>query len=364
MIATKHALEAQRLQSLRSFEILDTETEKDFDDVVKLAATLCGADASTITFIDEGRQWFKAAVGMPDEVAPIEFAICAHTVLENDFVEIPDTREDPRTADNPLCSSEGGCRFYAGALLTTQDGLQLGTLCVLGFSPHKLNELQRSALKVLANQVMRMLELRRALKLAEILRHEVDHRVKNSLQAIASFTYLQSTKVKTADAKEVLAVVQRHIQSTAHLHDLLYKTETEGVVDLSELLRSVVGFVEQGKPENLQLECDVDHVQISSTKASKVALIVNEFATNSIKHGFPDNRAGIIRITGRTLGDGWFEISCHDDGVGDSSQQWKSGGKGLGLKIVKASASSIHGLISWSTEEPGYGLTLKFPINE
>ena len=359
MLAAKHPREAQRLRSLHSFGILDTEAERDFDDIVKLAASLCGADASTITFVDEGRQWFKAAVGMPEQVAPIELALCAHTVLENELVEIPDTREDPRTADNPLCASEGGCRFYAGAQLTTQDGFKLGTLCVLGFSPHRLNDVQRDSLKVLANQIMRMLELRRALKLAEILRHEVDHRVKNSLQAVASFTNMQSRKAKSADAKEVLDVVQRHIQSAAQLHDLLYKTETEGVVDLKALLESVAGWVAQVKPDWLRLECAVDSVQISSQKAAKVALIINELATNSIKHGFPDNRAGGIRITGREIAGRLFEIVCIDDGVGDAGGT----GTGHGLKIIEASASNIQGTILWSTSGAGFGLTLTFPID-
>ena len=363
MQAAKHPREAERLRSLRSFGILDTEAEQDFDDIVKLAATLCGTDASTITFVDGARQWFKAAVGMPEEVAPIELALCAHTVLENELVEIPDTREDPRTADNPLCSSEGGCRFYAGAQLTTQDGLQLGTLCVLGFSPHRLNDLQRNALRVLANQIMRMLELRRALKLAEILRHEVDHRVKNSLQTVASFTDLQSRNAKSPDAKDVLDVVQRHIQSAAQLHVLLYKTDTEGVVDLRQLLEAVVGFIVQAKPDSLQLKCAVDTVHISSEKAAKVALIINELATNSIKHGFPEHGAGNISITGREIAGRQFEITCHDDGIGNSGHNPDKPAKGLGLKIIKAAASNIQGSIDWANSGAGFGLTLIFPID-
>ena len=362
MQAAKHPREAERLRSLHSFDILDTEAEKDFDDIVKLAAALCNTDASTITFIDEGRQWFKAAVGMPEKVAPIELALCAHTVLEQELVEIPDTHLDPRTADNPLCASEGGCRFYAGAQLTTQDGLQLGTLCVLGFSPHRLNNLQRNALKVLANQVMRMLELRRALKLADILRHEVDHRVKNSLQAVASFTNMQSRNVKSSDAKDVLDVVQRHIQSAAQLHDLLYKTDTVGVVDLRGLLEAVAGFIDEASPASLRVECVIESVQIAPEKAAKVALIVNELATNSIKHGFPDGRAGRIQITGQKIAGGLYELVCRDNGVGHPGDQTYSDRKGLGLKIIKASASHIRGAIVWS-DNAGFGLTLTFPVD-
>ena len=363
MKAALHPREPERLSALQAFGILDSDPEKDFDDIVKLAASLCGADASTVTFIAEGRQWFKAAVGMPEWVAPIELAFCAHTILEQGFVEIPDTREDPRTADNPLCASEGGCRFYAGALLKTREGLPLGTLCVLGFTPHKLNALQREALQVLANQIMKMLELRQALKLAEILRQEVDHRVKNSLQAIASFTGMQSRNTTTAEARGVLDVVQRHIQTAAALHDLLYKTETEGTVDLGLFLKSVADFISQAVPEPLRLECSVESVKVSPVKATKAALIVNEFATNAIKHAFPDGRPGRIAITGRNIGGGRLEIICRDDGVGLPGNPAETKAKGLGLKIIEASAAQMQASVTWATGGPGLGMTLTFPID-
>ena len=102
-------------------------------------------------------------------------------------------------------------------------------------------------------------------------------------------------------------------------------------------------------------------MQIAPEKAAKVALIINELATNSIKHGFPDNRAGRIWIAGRQIADGWYEIVCQDDGIGHSGPTRDS--KGLGLKIINASASNIRGSIVWSNSSAGFGLTLTFPVD-
>ena len=85
MKAATHPQEADRLAALKAYDILDTVEEREFDDLVKIAAAICQTEASTITFIDIDRQWFKAKVGMPGAPAPIEFAVCAHTVVAGGF---------------------------------------------------------------------------------------------------------------------------------------------------------------------------------------------------------------------------------------------------------------------------------------
>ena len=122
MKAATHPQQAERLAALYRYDILDTEREADFDDIVELAAELCGAKISVINLIDSDRQWFKAETGLGVRETPLETSICSHVILESDFVEIPDTQADTRTSDNPLCRDEPGLRFYAGALLKSRDG--------------------------------------------------------------------------------------------------------------------------------------------------------------------------------------------------------------------------------------------------
>ena len=156
-------LERQRLAALARYDVMDTPRELAFDEVAALAAKLCDAPIAVVNLIGEDRQFFKAEVGLQVRETPLESSFCAQAILEKDFLLVPDATQDPRFDRNPLVVNEPHLRFYAGALLKTEEGLPIGTLCVLDHRPRQLTELQQEALRVLARQVMAQLELRRAL---------------------------------------------------------------------------------------------------------------------------------------------------------------------------------------------------------
>jgi GAF domain-containing protein len=153
--------ESARLKALRQYQVLDTAPEQIFDDVTKLAAFICGAPIAIMSLIDEERQWFKSRVGTPVAETPREHALCAHTILQKEIMEVEDTRNDRRFADNPLVLNAPYIRFYAGAPLLTPDGHALGSLCVIDRHPRTLSTEQRDCLARLARQVMTNLEFRR-----------------------------------------------------------------------------------------------------------------------------------------------------------------------------------------------------------
>ncbi|WP_347303843.1 PAS domain-containing protein [Croceibacterium sp. TMG7-5b_MA50] len=153
--------------ALARYYVLDTPAEPEFDDLVRLVSATFAAPIAAINLIASGRQWFKAEVGTIAREFPLDMSICAHALddPECSLLVVPDLRDDPRFADNPLVRATDGLRFYAGAMLRNAAGLAIGTLCVLdrvprpdGITPH-----QRDLLEVLARQVMSQLELRRAL---------------------------------------------------------------------------------------------------------------------------------------------------------------------------------------------------------
>lgn len=156
--------ETRRLAALASYEILDTPTEAAFDEVAALASQICETPIAVVNLIGEGRQFFKAEVGLGVRETPLETSFCAKAILEEDFLIVPDATKDTRFDGNPLVTGEPGLRFYAGALLKTDEGLPIGTLCVLDVRPRDLSPVQQQALRVLAHQVMTQLELRSALK--------------------------------------------------------------------------------------------------------------------------------------------------------------------------------------------------------
>ena len=153
--------ERARLESLASYNILDSAPEHEYDDIVQRAAELCGCPISTVTLVDRHRQWFKASVGLDIQETERDIALCDHTIRGTGPLIIPDTRLDHRFADNPVVTDPNGIRFYAGAPLVAPDGQALGTLCVMDHRPRHLSEAEANYLALLADQVMMHLELRR-----------------------------------------------------------------------------------------------------------------------------------------------------------------------------------------------------------
>ncbi len=156
------ANEARRARALHAQQILDTTSERVFDELTELAALICGTPISLISLVDEHRQWFKSRHGLEATETPREQAFCTHAILGDELLVVPDAVEDARFAENPLVQGEPGIRFYAGAPLTVGKDLRLGTLCVIDRVPRQLDENQRNALRILANSVQSLIELRRA----------------------------------------------------------------------------------------------------------------------------------------------------------------------------------------------------------
>jgi len=156
--------EARRLAALRRYDILDTPREAAFDEIVALAAEICGVPIALVSLVDEERQFFKAEIGLGVDGTPLDRSFCVRTILEDDLLLVPDATLDPRFANNPLVTEAPHVRFYAGAPLVTREGLPIGALCVLDTAPKELSPLQQRTLQVLARQVMSQLDLRLSLR--------------------------------------------------------------------------------------------------------------------------------------------------------------------------------------------------------
>ena len=156
--------EADRLLKLKQHEILDTLPEREFDDLTYLASFICGTPIALITLLDDKRQWFKSRQGTEQKETSRDISFCSHAILQNDVMMVPDSLKDPRFKDNPMVVGDPHIRFYAGAPITTAEGYNLGTLCVLDNTPRGLNRSQVMALEALARQVVSQLELRQFIR--------------------------------------------------------------------------------------------------------------------------------------------------------------------------------------------------------
>ena len=154
--------EERRLAALQSFRILDSASEKAFDDITKLAATVCETEISLLTFIDRDRQWIKSNAGLSMSETTRDVAFCSHAIMQPGLFEVEDALHDERFAKNPLVTGEPHIRFYAGMPLFTQSGEALGTLCVIDRKAKQLTPEQRNRLKTLAQMAMLLLEVRKS----------------------------------------------------------------------------------------------------------------------------------------------------------------------------------------------------------
>ncbi len=152
--------EVQRLAELRRYAVLDTPPEKAFDDITKLTAGIFKVPISTVTLIDEHRQWFKSCFGLETREVGRSIAFCAYAILRDEVMVLPDARKDPRFVNNPLVTGAPHIRFYAAAPLRTKNRLNLGTLSIIDTSPRQFRPDAAEMLASLAALVVSELELR------------------------------------------------------------------------------------------------------------------------------------------------------------------------------------------------------------
>ena len=155
--------EADRLQTLALYGLADLEDDPELQRITQFAKTLCDTPMALVSLVEEDRQWFAARTGIEARETPRSVSFCAHAMLRDDIYQIYDASTDPRFADNALVTGEPHIRFYAGAPLVSDEGVPLGSLCVIDTKPRHdgLTEFQHDGLKVLATAVMRRLTSRR-----------------------------------------------------------------------------------------------------------------------------------------------------------------------------------------------------------
>ncbi len=147
--------EAERLAALRGLGLLDQPSVPELDDVVGIAASMFSTPISLVSLVDAERQWFAAAVGLDAPETPRCDAFCAYSILEPPVFVVNDATMDERFAGNPLVVGAPDIRFYAGAVVSSPDGLPIGTLCVIDREPREFSDVDRLSLRGLAGDIER-----------------------------------------------------------------------------------------------------------------------------------------------------------------------------------------------------------------
>lgn len=168
MTVPNQPIEAARAMLVQRYHILDTQPEAAYDDICQLAATICRTPVALISFIDQGRMWFKARIGEPQTETTAQLSICDDVIrMPDDLVVVHDIETDERFASKRASFRQDGMRFYAGTQLRTPEGISVGTVCVFDRLPREFSQENAAALAILARQVMALLELRRHVHLLQ-----------------------------------------------------------------------------------------------------------------------------------------------------------------------------------------------------
>ncbi|HEV7271303.1 GAF domain-containing protein [Pseudoxanthomonas sp.] len=156
------AQETRRQHALDRYHMVDSLPATVYDDLVNVAAALCGTPIAVVSLIDRDRQWFKARVGLDDHQTTRDTAVCDHAIRQPDeLLEVQDLSEDARFNEFPIVTGEVKARFYAGMPLVTANGEALGTVCVVDTQPRRLNSQQKASLRALARVTMALLDAHR-----------------------------------------------------------------------------------------------------------------------------------------------------------------------------------------------------------
>ncbi len=206
----------------------------------------------------------------------------------------------------------------------------------------------------------RTADLQAALEAKTLLLHEVDHRVKNNLTMIGSLLRLQVRTIGDPEATAKLEAMLERVDALSTVHRRLYQSDDVTTFEVGgfteNLLSDLLGA--NGRTD-IKTDSHFDQVDISSSRAAALGLLLSEVLTNAIKHGFADGRGGTLTLTGRRDGD-QAAIVISDDGPGLGTNNTAS--SGLGAMLIKRLARQVGAEVRWRDAEPGTGVTISFPL--
>lgn len=281
--------EANRLEAVKSYNILDTLPEKEYDELTQLASHICQTPIALISLIDEQRQWFKSAHGLDLQESPRAIAFCNHTIQSpQDVFVVPDSRLDERFAQNPLVTNDPNVIFYAGVPLVDDQGYALGSLCVVDRKPNQLSSAQLSALKVLARQVVNLFILRKQNQLLN----------ENQVELQKTIVYLADTQQHLIQsetnyrqlAQELDERVQQRTQELEQANQELKRSNDNlqqfayvASHDLQEPLRKIQSFGALLQ-EHLSIQVDeqvTDYLRRMTSAADRMSVLINDLLSFS-----------------------------------------------------------------------------------
>ncbi len=382
-------IEKDRIAALNFYEILDTPQDGAFDTIVKLATDFLDVPIALISLVDEDRIWFKSGVGLPVKQLNREPGFCSSAIISDEFYEVQDALKDIRSKNHSLVRQKNGLRFYAAQPLTTIDGFNLGTLCVMDRKPRMLNKEQKDQLKMLAAVVMQQLETRLKSRIAVQaqlnLSNMVTHDLKNSIgnipllmdilleQADSPDKVKNIAKLTQNAAKKSYAVIQQYmLEAEKFTIPEVFKKE---VIDFTKLLKSVIKVNEVAATRKKQIiQTSLPDKLILKGDEKKLAELADNLINNAVKYS-PIGKSIYVELSKDLMN---CTLIVRDNGLGMTKDDLQKAfirfsklsakptgdeeSTGLGLWIVKEIAEKHNGSVRVTSEGKNKGTTFEVKI--
>ncbi|MFD2237858.1 HWE histidine kinase domain-containing protein [Aureimonas populi] len=324
-------LDAESTAGCRS--LIDSAPEQAFDRISHLAAIVLQAPVSLVSVIDERRNYFKSAYGLPPALVglreiPVSHSYCRHVQATGEAVAVGETDGHALVGDNPA-NVEFGVHAYLGEPVLRGDGAVACTLCVLDFKPRDWSMEEKRTLRDLADILQTELLLREEVRVRQaaesrgvMLLREMEHRVKNSLSTVQAIISL-SLRTET-DIEKLRKSLSDRISSLAKTHDLLLDGDRHGATLKAIMVSELRHYDSDGR-----VRIDVGDIALSSPDAVVFGLVIHELTTNAAKYG-------ALRDGGRV------DVHCRvesDDGERRLLLRWRE----TGVRLVDAPRNAGFG---------------------
>lgn len=388
-----HEEEKERLHELYSFDIANDNTDEALDNLVTIAAEISDKPVILITLIDKDYQWIKAKRGIKLKGTPRDHSFCAYNLsTPAQPMIIEDARKDERFADNPLTQGGHPIIFYAGFPLLTKNNYIIGSLCIIDSKPGQLSRSKTGALKLLAGQVMHLLEERRTNKALResqeaLIRKNKDledfslvaaHDLKSPLKNIEALVDLLPS---SEENKEVLNNIRKSsldLQSMieglldySRADNLLYEKHER--INFYTLLDKIKGLMDVASETEFEYSTEVEEFVANRTAIEQ---ILRNLVGNALKYN--DKKQPFIRVS-LSQCSGYYQICVADNGPGvkdaikdkifdlfnvqSARDRYGNRGSGIGLATVKKLVKRLGGEISVKSKV-GEGATFCFTIKK
>lgn len=368
----------ERLEKLYRYEILDTPAEDAFDKIAILAAQIFDTPSAFISFVDKDRVFFKSNISTLEGNEVLrQDSLCSLTILQDKLTVFNDTHQIPDLLESPHVSCEGGIRFYAGAPLKTNEGHQIGTICVVDTVPRDATPKQLQMLQTLSSIVIDELEhrlaARQAIRVQTDLLNMTAHDLKNPTINITLLSDLILKYAANNSAVEGMAAKIKHSAEDMmqKLEGLLNLSQIENgefelnqeTFDLAELLSLVknnLDLLAQQKQQTIVLSCPSSLILRADLK--RIQEVFENLLSNAIKYSYANSQIivkamqennhlivevkdpgqGLTEADKKKLFTKFAKLSAMPTGKERSNR--------LGLSIVKTLVELHHGKV-WASSD-------------